>query len=30
MKVDNAKNPVSSFLSVEKDAALIMDRIFEN
>ena len=30
MKVDNVKNPVSSFLSVEKDAALIMDRIVEN
>jgi hypothetical protein len=30
MKINNAKEPVSSFLSVEKDAALIMDRIFEN
>ena len=30
MKVVNIKDPKSSFLSVEKDAALIMDRIFEN
>ena len=30
MNIVNVKNPQSSFLSVEKDAALIMDRIFEN
>ena len=30
MKINNTKEPVSAFLSVEKDAALIMDRIFEN
>lgn len=30
MKINSSQIPVSSFLSVEKDAALIMDRIFEN
>ena len=30
MKINNTKEPVSSFLSVEKDAGLIMDRIFAN
>lgn len=30
MKINSSQVPVSSFLSVEKDAALIMDRIYEN
>lgn len=30
MKIDNAKIPESSFLSLEKDASLIMDKLMEN
>ena len=30
MNINNVKEPKSSFLSVEKDAALILDRIASN